>query len=360
MSNANATVMSTLKINECVKLISAIGATNAFVIEGEPGTGKSTILKMLEDIHGPAYNYVYLDCPTVGEGSLVMDVPDRDTKKLETYLSSRLKIDAGKPVIIMLDEYLKVAKLLKVLFTRLLLEKVIGDTKLPEGSIIFATSNNSTDGVNDTIEAHVGNRVGRIKMAKPTHKEWNLWATENGISALTRSWVAINTRCMRSYLEADQEDNPFIFNPRRAGSVSFVSPRSLAKADNIIKAKSVIGEQVAKAALMGTLGQAAGESMGMFLQMEQDVIPIQTILKDPKNTRIPDDAGPLLMTLFNAADVLETQDEVSSFMGWVDRIQSIELQGVFFTMFVQGKRTTRMAMRNDKIRAWAEQNFDLL
>ena len=348
-----------VKIHDITRLISTLAHKVTILVEGEMGSGKSSILKSLQKIHGDKYEYVYLDCPTIMEGALAMDIPVHDEKALLTYISARLKLASGKPVMIMLDEFLKTDRLLKKMFTRLVLEKIIGDVALPEGSIVFATSNNASDGVGDTIEAHVGNRVMRIKMAKPTPKEWNLWAGENGISVITRTCVALNSRMLASYLDEGQEDNPYIFNPRRAGQTQFVSPRSLALADEIIRQKNVLGDELTTAALCGTLGDAAGEMMSSFVQMEKDIIPVDKILKDP-TIAVPDNAGALLMTLFNAVDTLDTQDELSTFMDWANRIQSTEIQGVFFTMLVQSPRTARMALRNTQISKWSEDNYEIL
>jgi hypothetical protein len=348
-----------VSLPDCVNAIKTLGDKLCFMIEGEPGIGKSSILKILQ-AEMPTHTHCYFDCGTLGEGSLSMDIPDRDTKMMETYLSRRFRLDEGKPLVIMLDEFLKTPRLLKVMFTRLILERCIGDTPLPEGSIVFGTSNNSSDGVNDTIEAHVGNRITRLRMQKPNHVQFNVWAGANGISTLTRAWVSLNTKCLNSYLEPGQDDNPFIFNPKRASQVSFVSPRSLEKADAILKSKSVLGDTLTKAALAGTVGQAAAVSMVAFVQMEKDLVPVSVILQDPVNTHVPESVGALLMTLFNAVDELQTQDELAAFMQWVNRITSHEIQGVFFTMMVQSPRTVRMALRNHELSLWAQENFELL
>jgi len=357
--------MSTVKFTRftsmagCIKMIQRIGKRVTVLIEGEPGTGKSSILKALEKQMGDAYEYVYLDCPTILEGALAMDIPVHDEKALITYISARLKLGSGKAIVLMLDEYLKTDRLLKKMFTRLTLERIIGDVALPPGSIVFATSNHASDGVNDTIEAHSANRLMRLKMRKCTAKEWNLWAGENGISVITRSCVAMNTRMMASYLDEGQDDNPYIFNPRRAGQTQFVSPRSLALADEVIRDRAFLGDDLVTDGLHGLLGDAAGQMMSTFIQMEKDIIPVEKILKDP-TVAVPDNAGALLMTLFNAVDMLETQDELSGFMQWANRIQSIEIQGVFFTMLVQSPRTARMAMRNAQIAKWSEDNYEVL
>ena len=66
------------------------------------------------------------------------------------------KLDSKKPKVILLDEFMKAPKLLQVIFTRLMLERTVGDTPLPEGSMVFATSNNQSDGLGDGMLAHAG------------------------------------------------------------------------------------------------------------------------------------------------------------------------------------------------------------
>lgn len=349
-----------VSINNAARLIKTTGSTTTLLIQGQPGVGKSSILKMLQHDLGDAYEYVYLDCPTIMEGALAMDIPLHTDKSLTTYISARLKLSSGKPIVLMLDEFMKVDRLLKKMFTRLLLERIIGDTALPIGSIVFATSNNASDGVNDTLEAHVGNRVTVVKLRNPSAKEWLQWASNNGVSALTRAWVSSNPRCLASYLDAGNEENPFIFNPRKASSVSFVTPRSLVLADTYVKAKDVLGLELTQTALCGTVGVAAGDSMATFFDLHDQLTPTKAIIADPKGVDIPDNPAALLMMMFRAVDEIETQDDLSAMMQWAKRIPSLELQAVFFTQLCQTSKTMRLANRNADLQKWQIENFEVL
>jgi hypothetical protein len=361
-----------VSISDCAKLIATVGEEVTVLVEGEPGCGKTSLLSYQAEKNGDKWRkpgdyfasdereYVYVDCPEQRDGDIITRIPDRDTKTLVQYITGLINLNDPRPKVIMLDEIGKVPKSMKPMYTRWILERFIGDSKLPEKSIIFATTNNASDGVGDSVEAHVGNRLMRIKLRKPSYKEWVVWATDNGISPLSRSWAALNTRAFASYLEAGQEENPFIFSPRRGGTAQFYSPRSATKADVIIKRRAALGEQLTMAALCGTVGNAAGESLAVFFEMEKDIIQLETIIKSPETCHVPTAPGALLMTLFNAVDKLDTQDEVSACMKWVKRIESSEIQAVFFTMLVQSKRTARMAMRNDIIKEWSKDNFEIM
>jgi len=225
MSKVNFSL--TTSIDETKQLIKSIGATNTVVVVSEPGVGKSTILSMLKAEMGEdEYDYIYVDCPVKDMMDIAASIPNHESKSLEYYVSSLFKMGNGKKKVIMLDEFMKSPKLMQIIYTRLMLERSVGDLELPEGSIVFATSNNASDGVGDGMLAHVGNRVCLVNMRKPNHEEWNTWASANNIARPIRAWAAMNTKAFKSYLDPDQADNPYIFKPSST-SKSFVSPRSL-------------------------------------------------------------------------------------------------------------------------------------
>jgi L-fucose mutarotase/ribose pyranase (RbsD/FucU family) len=357
MSKVNFTAQVT--IHEAMNTIKEVGHEITPIIVSEPGCGKSSILKMLEQDMGDAYDYIYVDCPVKDMSDIAMTIPNHNTQALEYYVSKLFKLDSPKPKVIMLDEMMKAPKLLQIIFTRLTLERTIGDVPLPEGSIVFATSNNSSDGVGDSMMAHAGNRVCIIKMAKPDANTWLQWASSNGVNKLIRAWVAMYPRSLHSYMDGGQEDNPYIFNPKKAGQLSFVSPRSLAKASIIIDKRDALGENATLCALAGTLGESCARDMSAFLSLEKQLPDLSEVLKNPKTVKVPDEVAATLMLMFQAIDALKTQDELSSFMEFVNRVASAEIQAVFFTMLMRSSRTTKLARNNMQIAEWAKNNHEL-
>lgn len=346
-----------VSLDETKKLIKTIGTTITPVVVSEPGVGKSTILKMLEEEMGDGYDYIYVDCPVKDMMDVAASIPNHDSKSLEYYVSDLFKIKNGRPKVIMLDEFMKSPKLLQIIFTRLMLERSVGDEPLPEGSIVFATSNNTTDGVGDNVQGHVGNRVCFLPMRKPTHDEWNIWATQHGVARAIRAWAAMNPRAFKSYLDPDQQDNPYIFKPSNT-SKSFVSPRSLTKASPIVENRDVYGENAMMVALAGTIGEAAAKSMAAFIAFEGKLTAYKDIIKDPKGVTVPDDISALVMMMFEGVDCVETQDDLNNYMEFVKRIKSSEVQSIFFTMMMRTK--PKLARYNSAITKWATDNHMLM
>ena len=346
-----------VSLEETKNIIKTVGDSITPIVVSEPGVGKSSILKMLEAEMGDGYDYIYVDCPVKDMMDVAASIPNHATKSLEYYVSDLFKLGNGKPKVIMLDEFMKAPKLLQIIFTRLMLERSVGDEPLPEGSIVFGTSNNTTDGVGDTVQGHVGNRVCFLPMRKPTADEWNVWATANRVSRPIRAWVSMNPRAMKSYLDPDQQDNPYIFKPSST-SKSFVSPRSLAKATPIVDSKDIIGENAMMVALAGTIGEAAAKSMAAFIAFEGKLTPFSEIIAEPTKVKVPDDVSALVMMMFEAVDYVETQDELNSYMEFVNRIKSSEVQSIFFTMMMRTK--PRIARYNAEITKWAAANHMLM
>jgi hypothetical protein len=75
------------------------------LLRGEPGIGKSAVLKTVADMLGlPA---IYVDVPNMDLGDIAMPVVDHATGTTKYYPNSRFQLQHGKPVVIMLDEFSK-------------------------------------------------------------------------------------------------------------------------------------------------------------------------------------------------------------------------------------------------------------
>ena len=356
MSKVNFSL--TTSIDETKQLIKSIGTTNTVVVVSEPGVGKSTILEMLKAEMGEdEYDYIYVDCPVKDMMDIAASIPNHTSKTLEYYVSSLFKMGNGKKKVIMLDEFMKSPKLMQIIYTRLMLERSVGDEQLPEGSYVFATSNNASDGVGDGMLAHVGNRVCLVNMRKPNHDEWNTWASANGIARPIRAWAAMNTKAFKSYLDPDQQDNPYIFKPSSTNK-SFVSPRSLAKCSPIVEKRSEFSENALTVALAGTAGEAFAKSIAAFISLEGRLTKYEDIIKNPKTISVPDNVSALVMMLFEAIDKLDTQDTLNKYMDFVNRIPQEEIQSIFFTMMMRAK--PKLARYNQEINKWATDNHQLL
>ena len=356
---ATISLGNSLSLREFALSVATVGKDVTVIGQGEPGIGKSSVLRTLKDIM-PEYETAYIDCTLLdlSDFALPFTVEENGVRVTRFAPNARFKLHTNKPVIVMLDEIGKAMKAVKNVLLTLMLEQRIGDMTLPKGSIVFGTSNNASDGVGDTMLAHAGNRVCVVRMAKPTPTEWLEWASANGVSRVVRAWVAMFPRALASYIDGNQDDNPYIFKPNMS-SLSFVSPRSLAKCDVIVRNRDVLGENATMCALAGTIGHSAAGDMSAFLSLEKSLADVKDIIKKPDSIEVPTDISAQLMIMFQAVDTLESQDDLSKFMVFVKRIASSEVQAVFFTMMVRSPKGIKLARNNAEIAEWARNNHEL-
>ena len=79
--------------------------TTRFLLQGEPGIGKSSLLENIADSLG--YEYAYIDVPNMDLGDIAMPVIDHDTKTTRYYPNARFRLHENKPLVIILDEFTK-------------------------------------------------------------------------------------------------------------------------------------------------------------------------------------------------------------------------------------------------------------
>jgi hypothetical protein len=343
-------------IEELRTFIPEVGHRLTPIIQSEAGCGKTSILKMLkEDLGEDEYDYIYVDCPVKDYSDICMTIPNHDTKALESYVGALFKLDSPKRKVILLDEFMKAPQMLKIIFTRLMLEREVGDIALPEGSIVFGTSNNQSDGLGDAMLAHAGNRVCIVQMKKPDAEEWLYWANANGVHPYVQTFVHEYQDCLASYLDGGQKDNPYIFNPQNP-QLSFVSPRSLEKCSIIVEKRDILGENMTMVALAGTIGASAAAQFSAMLQLGDRLPKFEDVLKRPMDIDIPDEVSAQLILMFQSTNKIKTQEDCTNFMKFVQRIPQLETQAVFFGMALKNEKTKMIACKNKTITDWATTN----
>lgn len=346
-----------LNLDQAAALIGAVGQQRTVLVQGEMGTGKTTLLKTLAQ-QFPKHVACYFDATTKDVGDItipnVMRLDDSD--EFVRYVpNEEFGVHTGKPVILMIDEFGKANPAVKNALLRVILEREVGCHKLHPDSIVFATTNLGAEGVGDLLPAHARNRVTVITTRKPSNMEWIEWGINNGIDHALLGWCKDNPQLFQSFVDIDNPDeNPYIFHPK-AQRAAFVSPRSLEAASDILKVRDVMDDQTLTAALMGTIGERGGMDLMARMRLADDLPSLDSIKSDPLNAKVPESASAVCMVVYRALSTIET-NWIDAWMDYMVRLDK-EAQG----MFVNGVRAKNyskqsVVMTNRKFTDWAMQN----
>lgn len=328
-----------------------------FMLRGEPGIGKSSLLETIASLTG--YDYAYIDVPNMDLGDIAMPVIDHETRTTRYYPNARFKLHEGKPVAIMLDEFSKGADPVKNMLHPML-EKAnprLGDISIDKRSPIFLTGNLATDGVGDNLKAHSLNRIVSVTISKPTSDEWLEWAINHGIEAEVCAWVNQFPHALASYTDPAQGDNPYIFNPRKP-QTAFVSPRSLATASNIVRTRKQNDPDAVIAALAGAIGEAAARDMQAYIEFADQLPTWDEQIKNPDTTKVPTSPGACAITVFGAISRIDKQS-ITPFMKYLERFDA-EWQAVFAINIAKTPSKQAIAFSCKAFADWVAKNQDLL
>lgn len=352
-----------VSLKEFAHAISTVGRHVTVIGQGEPGIGKSAMLGFIA-ARNPSYETAYIDCTLLDLGDFALpytenvltDVnKDGAVAKITKFApNARFKMHDDKPVIVMLDEIGKAMKSVKNVLLTLMLEHRIGDAYLPEGSIVFGTTNLLSDGVGDMLEAHARNRVAFVTVRKPDADEWIEWAVGNDIDPTIIAWVKQFPHALATYTDPSQSDNAYIFNPTRAGMGAVVTPRSLEKASHIAKQRGELGDNLTISLLTGTIGESAARDMQAFFTVVDRLPTWDAIINDPSGAKMPDDTVARCILVFSAVTRVD-KDSLSKWMRYVQRMDK-EWQALFATSVMQSPSKQVFCVMNKDFKDWALAN----
>tara|TARA_R110000823_G_scaffold26337_2_gene77001 strand:- start:1397 stop:2473 length:1077 start_codon:yes stop_codon:yes gene_type:complete len=302
--NIDITNRKELDLDEATNLIQHLGTKRSVILEGDIGNGKTSVGKTLADRTG--YKLFTFDCTTKGIGDMQLPLISTIENGVARFVpNEELGLHLDEPIILNFDEIGKANKSLKDSTLAVLLERRLGRRQLHTGSLIFGTTNMAEEGIGDLIEAHHGNRVTLVRVKKSTDIQWRSWAMLNDIDPVVINFAKEFPEVFQSFQQvANYEDNPYIFHPQ-AGRVSFVTPRSLHAASDIVKLRSVLSTNEVECALAGTIGDAATNSMMAYIQLADQLPTLESIRTAPSTAIVPTNSSAICMVVYKAIQTVD-------------------------------------------------------
>lgn len=348
-------VFKSISLKECADLISSVGDKVTVLAQGEMGIGKSSMLKVLK-AKFPDHFVCYVDMTTKDVGDFaVPKIRTIDGVEVCSFIpNEEFGFHNGKPVVMMLDEVGKASKAVFNASLRIILERKLGNYELPEGSIVFATTNLAQEGIGDMIPPHARNRMCVVKIRKPNADEWiDGYALDNGILPEVILAVKEFPQMFASFEDIkDPKDNEYIYDPR-SPRPSFVTPRSMEKASDIIKATKHLDENIVGTSLVGTIGQRATYDLMAMVKLANDIPSWDTIMANPDKAQVPESPAAVCMLVYSAVQRIE-KDNINKWVKYMNRLAK-EAQGLFATSVMRTGKASTVGTSTEFIK-WATAN----
>lgn len=349
--NVNINLDTQVSLSEAADLIVAVGARNTCHLVGEPGIGKTWTHDIIAKRLG--MKAIYIDVPNTELGDLGIPMPDRETGTTTLYPNEHWGFHLDEPLCIFLDEITKGAPaVMNMLHPLLTYPRRIGGITLHPDSVVITAGNLTTDAVGDTMKSHTRNRLTVLNIRKPSAEEWINWGMEK-IAPTVLAWVREFPQVMASYRDPSQGDNQYIYNPKFSQR-SFVSPRSLELASNIIKQKDKFSTQALLTSLEGTIGASGARDLFAFIDIADSLPKWQDIVEKPNEAIVPSNPAALCILAFGAVQRVE-KDTIGKWFDYMKRTPK-ELQSVFCLSASKNDDKKRILFSSQAFVEWARLN----
>ena len=362
-----------LSASQVVSLIAAVGDKRTVIVEGENGIGKTALFHMLRKLPKFADHIAVqpIDCTQLSDGSVWMPDLDRENgvsrelpnERFGVSASNQLGVNNSKPILVGLDEIAKAPQFIKNVLAPIIYERRVGNLSMPEGSVVVCFTNLSIEGLGDSIQAHLRNRLVFVKMRKPSCDEWVKWATDNRVNPMIIAFVSNEPRVMQSFLEYEKggmfegkdlsKDNGFIFNPKSM-QLAYATPRSLVAASDILDAGlGVLDDDTLEAALKGTVGATTAEALSSFIRFGREICEYSRVIKSPDTAPLSDNPTAQLIQVFQFVTRVADRTEAEAIVKYVWRMRA-EMQSIFCNTVATSQRVALFATINEFGRMLAE------
>ena len=355
-----------LSAKQTADLIKNVGSKRTVLVQGENGIGKTALWQSLAQ--QPEFDdhikIKPIDCTQMSDGSIWMPDIDREhgvsrelpNERLGVSKTNQKGIEGARPVFGMFDEIAKIPQYVKNMIAPILYERRVGNYEMPEGSVWFAATNLSVEGLGDNVPPHALNRLTRVKVCKTNATTWiEDYAIPMGINPVIIGTVAEYPEMFATFEDYEKpEQNTYINDPRTVRQ-SVVTPRSMERASYVYERTRILGDDVMCHALAGTVGEKAMHNILTMDKMNSQLTPWDELVKSPETATVPTSAAASCMLVSKAVQRID-KDSIGAWMKFLNRIPK-EAQGLFARSVMSDKCPKRdVAARNTEFAVWAAAN----
>lgn len=309
-------------------------------IWGPPGVGKSEIVAQVAQARG-----IELRDERLSQKDPVdlRGLPSKGTdgkREVTVWLQPGFLPTRGKGILF-LDELVSAPPSVQAAAYQLVLDRALGDYKLPPGWHIIAAGNRAGDrSVVHTMPSALANRFLHLDL-EINNDDWLHWAETHGMCPEVLGFIRFRPSALYSF-------DPKV-NPR-----AYPTPRSWSFVNQIVEGHTLPQDDLFEL-LKGTIGEGAGGEFMAFLNVVRDLPTFEQIVKDPLKIPVPTGLDVLYaITAMMAPRTDKTNAE--AVMKFVMRIP-IEFQVVYLrSLWLRDNSFTSMAC----MRKWITENGSVM
>lgn len=273
-STANCNLeIETVTLSEARAMISCMAHEQSILLLSAPGIGKSdSVIQAAENAGLPCRSLLGTQIAPEDVSGIPRIIGERSV-----FCPPRMLLpEDGKPFCLFLDEFPASNPEIQKAFYSVLLERRIGEHKLPMGTWVVAAGNRVEDrALVRSLSSALVNRV-IILNVRVDQQEWLQWASENGIRREIVAFVLFQPESLMRVIP----DVPQPFSTPRAWA-------SLSRAMDLAEQAGILNERTRRAL---AFGRVSPEDAAIFCAMVEEsidcILPLKEYILDPSKLPI--------------------------------------------------------------------------
>lgn len=330
-----------------------VAAKQPVMLHGQPGAGKSQVVKSVADERMGGFIDLRLSqldpvdlrgIPSVtkgenGHGLTTWNAPDFLPQKGEG--------------ILFLDEINSAAQATQAAAYQLILDRKLGDYTLPDGWAMVAAGNRSKDrAIVNQMSSALKNRLVHIQF-EVNLDDWCQWALTHNIAVEVLGFIRWRPTLLNEFEAQGSGDEEKARMQRLKDAQAFATPRSWEFMSKIVQQQP--DSAIEFDLYTGTVGEgAAAEFMG-YLKYYRDLPNLDSILLNPSSSKVPTEPA-TLYALSTGLATKATEDNMQRVVQY-----ALRMPPEFQVLLIKDSVARDNKLSNTKaFSEWAVKNADVL
>lgn len=214
--------------------------------------------------------------------------------------------------LVLFDELTSAVPALQAASYKILLDRMVGQFKLHKNVALCAAGNLETDNaIVQPMSTALQSRLVHLELVVDA-KEWNAWATANGIDHRITSYINF------------KPGNLYTFQPDHTDK-TYASPRTWEFCNRLLQVTEV-GAPDLLPMLAGTISEGVAREFIGFCKIYQELPTIEQITDNPEGIKVPDEPS-ILFALTGSISHHASMDNFGQLMKFIGRLP-VEFQVV--------------------------------